>query len=294
MRRQSHRRGYALIMTVVLIAIAALLMAGVARQGLQLAAQASAAQADLQRRWGVFSCQRAVLCQAEEILARQEAAQREADGRLGGIPAVATEMRLGTMSVALLLADENAKVSLNAIHARRDKETVARVVQEMAGLSGLDVRLRPYRRAADAEHLPAFDSWGQVFALEEGRADTQAPKSLAAATAELTCWGDGKLNLRRASRDALERVCRLEASPTIVGRLLELMSKPSPWKLAGLLDQLRLAEGERQRLEQLLTDRSLCHSLWIVATTQERTSTALYVAQSTGGDQAVETTAFLW
>jgi hypothetical protein len=68
MRQRKDRNGYVLLMTIVLIAIAALILAGISRQSLLLALKALNAEEDLQRRWGAASCRQAVLMHVKDIL----------------------------------------------------------------------------------------------------------------------------------------------------------------------------------------------------------------------------------
>src|SRR5687768_18320417 len=71
-RTHEHPRGYVLILTLGLLALAATLLVGVARASLRHAVAAREAVDGLQRRIGVRSCQSVVLPHAGDILIRQE------------------------------------------------------------------------------------------------------------------------------------------------------------------------------------------------------------------------------
>lgn len=273
------RRGFALVMTIVLIAIAGLVLAAIARHSLAIAAEALAAEEELQQRWAALSCQRAILPRAERLLARKESQTRESGGDPRDARRLAATVRLGTITAKLILADENAKASLNALAG--DGDEVSRAIEQLADAGELEVRLRPYRRKAESEGSLAFDSWGQVFALDRAQSGGVS-QSLCAATAEVTCWGDGRLNLRRASDEAVQRICRTQTSPTVVRRLLEERAKSADWDLARLLKSLQLAEGDHRRLHAVLTDSSHCYSLWVLATTAQCPEAWFFVARSHG------------
>ena len=67
-RRSTRRRGFVLLMVLVLIAIAAMILAGIARHSLGLALEASDARQSLQDRWATVSLERAVLGRVDKIL----------------------------------------------------------------------------------------------------------------------------------------------------------------------------------------------------------------------------------
>jgi len=283
-------------MTVVLIAVAGLFLAGIARQSLTLALNAHEMQETLQRRWGELSCRQAILPRADAILKQQQGPVKEndAEGTIGAV-SVSARVVLSGMTFDLLLADESAKVSLNAICRYQGDEAVGRLISEMPQSSGiLPVRLRPYQLRSDATNSPAFDSWGQVFALDR----VEGPKAaqlLEAATTEMTCWGGGKLNLERATDENVERIGRLAVGEKVISQLLEhrkqclakrntsqreaktattkaeamAAAAQKSW-LPELLDTIKVRASERRCLNDLFADRSTSYSLWTTIHTTKR------------------------
>src|SRR6476660_8633708 len=86
-RNHRHPRGYVLLLTLMLLAVAAAALAGACRGALQKALLATRAQEDLQRRWGVLSCRAALLPKAERVLAvsvDHASAETQFDVTLGG------------------------------------------------------------------------------------------------------------------------------------------------------------------------------------------------------------------
>jgi glutamine synthetase adenylyltransferase len=126
------------------------------------------------------------------------------------------------MTFNLLLADEDAKINLNTIYRWQSAEEIIRLVQDKSGFKGsLDIRLRPYRSSGELDNYPAFDSWGQVFVLDQSTKKASVANILETATGDLTCWGSGKLNLEHSSDEALERIGLLAVSPSTVKQLIE-------------------------------------------------------------------------
>ena len=128
-------RGYVLILTLFLLVIAAVAMVGVVRASMGRALAAVDAQRDLQRRWGTVSCARTLLPRAESILNAAE--QRT------GRPAAAVDiaLTLGGQPFALTVADEQAKLNVNALYESGKRPAVERAARDAA--PGLAVRLRP-------------------------------------------------------------------------------------------------------------------------------------------------------
>lgn len=275
-------------MTVMLIAVAGLFLAGIARQSLLMAVKARESQENLQRRWGTFSCRQAILLRAEQVL-RQQGFQNHT-GPSVGVGSVSAQLVMGGMQFDVLLADESAKVNLNTIFRWQGKEDVSRLVRKKVHSYGtLPLRLCPYRNGSNTMGYPAFDSWGQVFALNCLENSIPIAETLAESTGELTCWGDGKLNLEYAPDEAVKCIGRLAVGDSTIRRLLDMRQRclarmtiadrRKRW-VTELFDGLSLRQGERQQLEQLMTDRSTCHSLWITIRTNERSWYNLCIADS--------------
>lgn len=308
-KHTKKREGFVLLMTILLIAIAGLLMAGIARYSLRLAVESVEAQDDLQRRWGALSCRRALLQNADAILQKQGEENRKGENSSPDVATLAARVTLGDMTFDLLLADETAKVSLNAIYRRQGKDGVTQTIQKMTLSHGnLQPRLRPYRTNDNFSGI-AFDSWGQVFSFNRPSdgfgADASVVDQLPAATGELTCWGEGRLNLERASDDAVERTFETLIDAAAAQRLLELRrnhfiqkaavealiekqksqnEKLTPEQIEQLAEQqkklkkwlselpagLGLRGEEQSQLAEAVTDRSTCHSLWITVRSRQR------------------------
>jgi hypothetical protein len=278
MSNPPHRRGFVLLMALALIAVASISLAGLARHSLRLAREATQAQEDLQRRWGILSCQRRLLEVADDLLELQ--AQAGAEPRRGGpAPSVVMgEFTLGGLQFTVRLADESAKANLNAIRERRP-EGAARVAQAaLAGASvsgvGGQVILWTSETPADEDRLVG---WGQVFELTGPRAAQAGHQWIEQATRDITIWGGGRLNLRRASDTAVAFACESALPEPTVRKLLELRRAGQWTSLEELLRRLGLPGRELGRWRRLLTDSSDCHSLWVTTTSRSRRSTSLTV-----------------
>jgi hypothetical protein len=271
-------------------------LAGVCRMSLERALFAERAQADLQRRWGVLTCQTVLLPKAEAALSSTSPAASEAR----------RDLHLGGQAFSLVFGDEQAKANVNILYRDGGLASAESRVREIAALSNLRVELRPLpggldatgfgRRpvsttaasdTADPPELPrVFEALGQVF-VGARPADLVEPRGTAPpVTAAVTCWGDGSLNFRRASPEAIRAVCAACLTSAEISRLLGLRTKNPTADSSNLLDQLKLNEKTRAAIEDLLVDDSSCRSLWIVSRSTERNWYDLAVSDGPAPDSS--------
>jgi hypothetical protein len=111
-------------------------------------------------------------------------------------------------------------------------------------------------------------------------------------TRTITCWGGGRLNIQRASDEAIRLVCENQISPDSLGKLLARRHERGVTGLDALLDQLALRKTERLTLERLLTDRGSRYSLWILVRNPRRSWATLAIGDGSSSQGARET--FTW
>src|SRR5437660_206248 len=124
--RRGRRRGYALLLVLFVMALAATAMAAVCRLSLEQTTQASRAEADLQRRWAVITCRAVLLPKAEAIIAKSKEPMSQ----------VAREIRLNGQPLTLVFGDEQAKANLNLLYAQGGLSGAEREVRAMVEASG--------------------------------------------------------------------------------------------------------------------------------------------------------------
>jgi hypothetical protein len=296
-----------LVLTLAVLVLAATALASAGRLAVRHAARARDAERDLRRRVGVASCRAAVLPRAEQILVAQEVRR--------GAPVAQhrAAVRLGEFTFDLVIADEHAKASVNAILATAPRDVVeTRLRRALAG-SGLPgaVVLRPVPSSTD-ERVHVVSAFGQVFNEVEPQALLSSRGGVPAPTDLLTCWGGGAINVRRASEAALRLALSPPWTSADVARLLEARRamfeaktsdssnlRPSPARpapgaarrrdpLARLLQDAQIRTGGAG-----LTLESACHSLWIVTRDGRRQWYDLAVADAPK-DQPRRVITFTW
>ena len=254
------REGYVLIMTLVLIAVAALSVAGLARRSLLLATESIEAQQALQRRWGASSCRRLLLERAAEIFATLEAPH--ATGKLlwPAPSRVATQVTLAGSTYRLWLADEDAKLNLNQLRARLPQQEQELLTQLVA--TAVPLQLRPETSNPARLQKRWFSSWGQVVDLRHAW-NLGDLEPVIATTTSLTCWGSRQLNLRRVSDDLLRLVASQAVTPEVGRKLLTARREATRLAWAELVKPLALNRKDEQALKLWFSDQSTCYSLWL-------------------------------
>jgi hypothetical protein len=286
-------------MVMGLLVLAATLLVAVSRAAGRAGMTARAAEEELQHRWGVVSCRKAVLPYVEAMLTSLEQERRRS------VPRFETAVKLGGVTFELILADEQAKANVNAILEESDAmRTETRVRQALSG-SGLGNRIKlrptqgevvqvvragvavattgPTSRPARAASALAVASWGQVFdAVPPGQLVRPMPGSRLAPVDVLTCWGSGAVNVRRATDEALKLAAGRSLSGAQIGRLIDARDKL--WQRRP--GDAGFDESPAEKLKELMTkssgeslankgnlglvDGSSCHSLWVVTRTGRR------------------------
>ena len=200
-------------------------------------------------------------------------------------------MTLNGVTFDLLLADEDAKLNLNSVYHHVGKQQAQASIATIIGPGGArTVRLVPAvkpmllsreqprtRTETDDEStepvIPdAFRSWGEVFDL--GALETQfgSDAALPNLTTDITCWGNGQLNIRRASDQAILAVADSVVQDGGAQKLLKRF-RSSPMVSLSVLLRTEISGGRnRERMSELMAEISTNFSLWIDASSKGRGS----------------------
>jgi hypothetical protein len=311
MSQSAQHRGYALLITVVMLALLAVILGGMARRSADTALQARAAEYDVRQRWAALSCQQTVLAGAPERFEQRTEEWLEAcadedgpptgwDQRPAPVETLALELR--GVHLWLRIDDEQAKQNLN--HALRTTPE-ARVAPQAIVAETLAPTFVVTPALTRPEFVEALDfqpisSWDQVLPSTDplqllGIRDasrlvgTNEPSD--APANRVTLWGDGRLNLFATSDETLRRVLRDKAEPATIELLLRLRREDPGLGLQGLIDNVTAErEDDRAALNAALTDRSRCFTLWLACKPQTPDNAATHwsisVIESAANPQA--------
>ncbi len=118
-------RGFVLLLTLLLIPVAAVAMAGVCRLSMERAMAAIAAQEDLQRHWGQRSCQVGLWAPARVAL------EKANETSLLPVVALRCEVSLGGQRFDVLFSDEQCKVNINTVYQQRGREAAIQTLRTL-------------------------------------------------------------------------------------------------------------------------------------------------------------------
>jgi hypothetical protein len=283
-RRQFHataaQGGFVLLVTLVLLMIAALAMVAICRAAILRTQAADESEAQLQRHWGSLSCQTALLPKAEILLQRLEEQSRQSVSNLRQV------IQLGNQRFDLILADESAKANVATIMNQQGKDQAELSIRQLC-LSSPDLAGNVHLRwEPDPKNPPHPDSFGDVF--ENSNPASLCDDSQGAAAAQiLTCWGDGRTNIRRASEDVLKQVCQGILNLSQIHEIVELRTSDPQITLAQCFKRMQLNDQTQSAAMAVLTDTPTCYSLWINCHSSRRSDWSLLVGERQNGNWSV-------
>lgn len=285
--------GYVL-MTVIAVSILVITcLSMLARQSLRMGLRAADEERMLQQRWGTVTLQKVLLANAEEIFERREEQANLEAVKTPPPPVIRIRLALGEVNFDLLLADEDAKVPLNTLYHHAGQKKTEEGISQIAGANApFTTRLHPAvqpmliarekRRASitddedqkiEQDAPDAFRSWGEVFDLATLNRTSSDPAALQAMTTNLTCWGSGQLNFRRASDNAILALTSVVVQDGRARRILQRY-RDNPTATLPILLQSEVSDQQEQRqLQAILSETSTNFSIWIDA--QSKTGPSL-------------------
>jgi len=292
MRNRGHNSAFVLVLVLMVLTVATALLAAAARRSGARSLRAAESVRDLQLRWAARSCRRTLLPRAAELL---RGAGDQADPIVRDVEHTLT---LGELDLRLILGDEQAKASANLLHHRFG---VAGLTDSLRLLQAdcrrpLIVRPRPVDPAGSTPGpIPdRYGSYDQLLAFEHPSQLLAAEREDGSPTGRFTCWGDGKVNLLRADVDVLRETLAGLLSETQIDTLGEYRLEHPDSSLDGLLRAMEATEEQAADLRPFATDRSACHSLWIIARTPTRQWYRLCIAETAGVGGDSQRWSFQW
>lgn len=305
-RKKRKQRGVVLMMVLVAVVLVGMALTVTARQSLQSQLSAAEQQRALQMRWGMFSCQKSVLPAASALFDASDRRVKKSRGRTQAYPSIlAGNVILGGHTFSLLLADENAKINLNALYDIQGlpecENAIHRLVEPMASRTTQLLPARPSRRIFNEQNQsngsllestlnPAFRSWGEVFDLVQLQRLAGDDRQLATMTHQISLYGTCKLNVLRAKDEVILAACRSTIPDGLSKRLLSRIRETTLNQIDLILEQTITNLKDRAELSQILGTTSDSFSLWIEATGRRarHQRLALQVPDENGGLQITE------
>jgi len=285
-RRQS---GFALLLALLVLLVTGTLLTIAARRSCHEAMLASQAQRDLEITWGARSVSALCLNDAGRMLAQ---------GRMEDTHTSACVHRtfiLGPTTFEALVSDEQAKANVNRLAAKTGGDLGSRLRALQSDLSSP----LPARAAAGRTVAGPGRTRVQHSSLEDVL-EVAHPSQLVdldnppGGVGRLTCWGDGKVNFKRADDVVLKEMLDGVLTQTQVEEALAYRRQAPDCTLGELLTHLQLTLDRRAQAASALTDTSSCHSVWVVAQGTTRKWYFLYVSKEAPAPAKPERWSYAW
>jgi hypothetical protein len=256
-----------MVLVLFVLAVVTTTLAVAARQCIRTQASAAERSRLVQARWAHRSCQ-LLLPRAEHLLRRQEERNGKPVSRLESL------VSLGDQRCLVIVADEQAKVNVNWLASKSSESLEARI----ASLSGVDagqqvVRLCPLEDSRQPS-FPAYGCFEQLFPEADARELLGSAEEPGPA-ADLTCWGDERMNAKRASVTALACACDLILRRPETNRLVRFKHQHPEADTAALVTAAQAPSERSDSLRKLLADSSACYSVWVVPASEGAASLAV-------------------
>ena len=218
---------------------------------------------------------------------------------------------LGDQQFAIDLCDEQAKANVNALYSNLGKDRAEQAIAQLVkgaggslkprlqltatGHSQTDITGADHSQAADEGEptvKPEIGSWSEVF---PGIQPTDLwPGNPGAVSANLTCWGNGAVNVRRASERTITQMCTPIITSLQIEKLLAARARLSDnGTTDALFNAAHLGPPETSLLASRLTTVSAVHSLWVQSRGHSGTQRSLFVRDDSNSDDP-RTFSFQW
>lgn len=245
----NHRRrsGVVLLLTLAVLTLAVIALAGGARRGLEHAERAAIAEDAFRRRCLLESSRRVFATHAASLLA-------------GGADQPARARRLLRMegrwhTLSVVLAEESAKAPLR--RAERDFSP-NQFRRFLAALIRRSSTARPRRRMSPDQG----SGWSAVLRVDGAASDAELAAAYQQATERVTLWGGGRINLRVADRQTLLAMLRPRIGVAATQGVLDAARNNPDWPLEQVIVEAEDNAKRQAVLRSLLCDEAAAYSVW--------------------------------
>jgi len=288
------KRGFVLLMVLVVLAIAGTILATSARRSGQRALDTKELVRQIQLRWGAISCRDIVFSNVSDIF-EHAAEYQDIKSRQ-----VRKPITLGSVKFDLILSDEQAKANINLLAARFGSQGLTAAMRELQADQReiLQVFLKPGkkhqsiqfttkskrgRKRSKKNELPAtvpivYESYDQLFRYDHPSQLLRIKQEEISPTDRITFWGNGKLNLARADVETLRSVLSGLVTEDQIVTLANCDPADPTFSLQQVIDTSELDTEKAELLTILLTDESECFSLWVIGSVPTRRYYRLFIA----------------
>ena len=301
MNPSQRQPGFALLISLVLVLIAGVVLAGVARRSMLDAVQTRSNVEELQRHWATISLQETLLPRVEAILQtaeRPQVARRDNEPQTAvPHPKLTIHCRLNDIDYELILTDEQSKLNANSLAKGSGPNTVQRQLDTLIRQAVTD---RTKRRKVNPRPLPGtesttpFGGFDQLFESLQVEALLARQRSLGLSDV-VTLWGNGMVHAHRSSPAVIRTACTPKLPDDTIDQFINTRDTDRSLDLAGILAKMDdLDDKQMSVIPKLLTESSTCHGLWIIANGDLRSWHTLTIGEGGGSGTITQRYNFAW
>ena len=293
MNQTVNRKGFALVIVLVLLTIAGVSLGMIARRSHVQTIKVVESEEILQRKWLVRSCEKYVLQQAAIILdpslvvSDANIELEEASGLKYELvqPASSQNITIDLIKrqLQIVLSNEDAKVNINKLLSAYSPEKIQKLLRDAVSenrnmMANIKLRLpQDYRGLSNEEgdqteqeqisevansHM-SVKSYEQIY-------DKFEPEFLFE-DQWLTCWSDGMLDYRTAKKQALRVMLEHELGMNRIDKLISLREEEPELEFSRILTQLDLNRSQREYIGKVMVDQSAsCYGMLLGIFDQRR------------------------
>jgi len=254
-----------LVLVLATLTIASMSLVRIANRSLRDNANSLEYVDALQAKWSRLSCRKAILPLADRLFESFESTDDDDErNQRANVWQLRERIVLGGQSLEMVLSDEDGKSNINSIAANGGPQAVAAALRELVGPTYQSC----FRQSAQRRQTQ-FGSWGELIDLNGLRRLDGDDRSLAAMTREVSLWGSGRLNIHRASDQAILVQCESVVTKGVAKRILETIQESRGVASVNVVLQRTVTNSsDRERLNGLLSNGSTTFALWTESTTR--------------------------
>ncbi|TWU58094.1 hypothetical protein [Rubripirellula reticaptiva] len=293
------RKGYVLLVVIAVSVLVITVLATLAKVSLRRGLEAADAERDLRSRWGALTIERVVKQAIPKVFDDQEKIYAEKSPEIPPPATIRAAVTLSGITFDLLLGDEDAKLNLNAMYHHagpmKTQQAIERVIgRAVPGTIRLIPAVEPLQLARENKRLKepssedgetaepelpaAFRSWGEVFDIGELERQARSPVALPNVTTGISLWGNGVLNIRRASDEAILAVVGSVVQDGGAQKFLKRF-RENPTVTLGVILQTEVSgQDNRDQITALISETSTNYSVWIDASSRSGTRLRTFAA----------------
>ena len=266
---RTGRGGFVLVLALVVLALAGTMLVAAVGRSSRAALASAEAERELRLRWAQIGLQRLLAPRAEGVLLSA------ADPKCPWL--VELSVTLNDLPVRVIISDEQAKVNLNDVWRRGQRNALEECLRQLQGERGTFATVELDPTESPDGMAPAFGSYDQVF-QDAGPALLVGQRSGEPGLADLvTLWGDGSVNIQRAPLAVLRAALTPAMTEEEIHKLEQLRRDRPHLSVEEFFKKMNWSKERTKKLSRLLTDTSRCHGIWILCQDGRTAWTRLHV-----------------